>query len=375
MNAVISILATWFLVCETIPIAKEAVFIEIYDCDHMGVTLQGDNTFCFYTPSFDNFKPALVRRERQYGEPMANESVIANPTARGLYNNLGKVIDFYWYEWKRDSWDDDGSENVNGIHLGPQSGKVIDDAGSQVNNWHLYFPPSMPWIEGPINLMFYGHNKTGVSWATALDVVAHEYSHGVHWSTAGQYEIYPRSEEGRWSPNFVDEPLSVIENFCDVMAAVIDHYVGKDTGDVYSIFEDVRPGGLRLMSNPARDNDTDWYPERSVRLPDEPPDYEKNRYGYAYQTAGVANLAFYLLSEGGCHPNATKASWTGISVDGIGTQNAGKIWYDAIVGCMFPGAKIHSLRNCTISVASHKFKDSVNKAWEAVGVTSATKAD
>jgi hypothetical protein len=56
----------------------------------------------------------------------------------------------------------------------------------------------------------------------------------------------------------------------------------------------------------------------TVRPEDEEPDYALNKNGYLYDYATIGDLAFYLVSEGGSHPNATIASYTNITVEGIG---------------------------------------------------------
>jgi len=348
---------------------RSDVAIYIYDCGYLGDVLPGWMDMCFYIFDADgNFtsynSPSI---DEVYNGPIEKDNEI-DETSLTAYNNIGMVLDFLWNEWGRDSWDGMGSSVTGAVNFGPESGPTaINDASNSANIAAMYFPPDMWPI--PTNLMAFGNNRVdGMAWSTSLDVVAHEFSHGMFWADVVDYLEFPLPPE--WSPFLVDEPLAVDEHFCDVLAALLDKYVGKDDEAVYSIFEDLYPVGepLRLMSNPAALSDTDWYSEKLVRPEDEDPDYQLNKNGYPHQTAGVANLAFYLLSEGGVHPNATKAGWTGITVQGIGIENAGRIWNDARSDCLSIGALFTDVRACTELKAPDEFKNSVRQAWDAVGV-------
>jgi Zn-dependent metalloprotease len=348
------------------------VYVDIFDCEYQRETVFTSQQDCFWDANQQLKAPIM--------SSFVNQSLVVDTTAIIVYNNIYTVLTFLADQWKRDSWDNKTGSVSAGLYVGPKSGSLaIADACNQAEHSNLYFPVEVNGVPtgfGPANILFFGNNRDGVSWGTALDVVAHEFAHGIQWATSGDREQIPFPPD--YSVNRIDEALAVIEHCCDVVAALVDKWVGKQNEAVYSIFEDIYPPGqpLRYMSNPAKGhNDTDWYPERFVRPSSEPPSYDENKNGYAYQTAGVANLAFYLLSEGGAHPNKTKAKWTGITVPPIGIENAGKIWYDAMTMCLRPGSKIHQLRYCTEKEAADEYKASVAKAWDAVGVTTETDPD
>merc|ERR1712070_723110 len=88
-----------------------------------------------------------------------------------------------------------------------------------------------------------------------------------------------------------------------------------------------------------------------------------------YDYANVANLAFYLVSEGGSHPTEEYRNETGgITVEGIGIENSEQIWWKALTDCLTVGSKLVNLRYCTETKFGGEFSKNVGDAWDAVGV-------
>jgi vibriolysin len=91
--------------------------------------------------------------------------------------------------------------------------------------------------------------------------------------------------------------------------------------------------------------------------------------GGVHWNSGIANLAFFLLVEGGIHPRPLK--WVR-RYQGIGFENAAQIFYYANAICLTPN-NFESVRWCTVE-ASHRplldedFESNVHAAWDAVGV-------
>jgi hypothetical protein len=115
------------------------------------------------------------------------------------------------------------------------------------------------------------------------------------------------------------------------------------------------------MANPTQDGSSkDYYPERYVGTSDN---------GGVHWNSGIANLAFKLLATGGTHPR----SKTTVNVTGVGVEVAARIFYKANVDLFtssttFAQAKTYTAQAASSLGYSAAIVDSVNKAWEAVGV-------
>ena len=124
--------------------------------------------------------------------------------------------------------------------------------------------------------------------------------------------------------------LALDEAMSDIFGALVDRETGATGDDIWLMGEDVLTPGIpgdavRNMKNPRRASsyDRDWYPERYQGF---------WRRGGVSWNSGIANLAFYLLVEGGSHP-ARKSL---VVVQGIGFEAAAEILYQANVNCLTP---------------------------------------
>jgi hypothetical protein len=163
-------------------------------------------------------------------------------------------------------------------------------------------------------------------------------------------------------------------------AVVEEHHAGAVSANTWLVGEDVytpnTPGdALRYMSNPTLDgpiynnqiSSADYYPER-VMLPDD----SNNDWGGVHFNSGIANLAFYLISQGGMHPRH-KTTYTAI---GLGIDKAGAIWQRALTqGYFMPNTNFAQARTATEQTAKELYgtsaKTAVSLAWAVVGVGSA----
>jgi len=175
----------------------------------------------------------------------------------------------------------------------------------------------------------------------STDIVAHEFTHGVTEYAAGL--IYS------------NESGAANESFSDIFGTAVEFYVGINPD--YVIAEDAVPGGIRYMVDPAIDH----YSERV---------YIGSSYdnGGVHYNSGIQNKAFYLLAEGGTHPQ------TGVTVTGIGRRAAEFIFYRALDIYVGPNSQFINVRNATVSAAGDLYGVgsaqyiATQKAWEAVGV-------
>lgn len=191
-----------------------------------------------------------------------------------------------------------------------------------------------------------GDGTTFIPLSQDADVVGHELTHGVTEHESGLV--------------YQDEPGALNEAFSDIFGSMVDAQEGATGLDIWKIGEDVYTPGtsgdaLRYMYDPAIAGDYDWWPTRYTGTSDN---------GGVHWNSGIANLAFYLLSQGGTHPRGKSS----VVVTGIGMANAAAIFYSANADCMTSGADFAEARYCTADVFGGGSSSNVHDAWDAVGV-------
>lgn len=187
----------------------------------------------------------------------------------------------------------------------------------------------------------------------ALDIVAHELTHGVTEYTS---DLIYQGESGALNEAFSDIMGASAEFFFQERGSnnlQADWLVGEDV---------IRPGGLRSMSNPASHGDPDHYSVRFTGSGDN---------GGVHINSGIVNLAFYLAVEGGPHPR------TGTPVAGVGFANREqieKVYYRAFTQLMPAGTNFSQAREITLQAARDLYgaggavERAIAEAWSAVGV-------
>ncbi|HEY6508446.1 MAG TPA: M4 family metallopeptidase, partial [Vicinamibacterales bacterium] len=197
-----------------------------------------------------------------------------------------------------------------------------------------------------------------------LDIVGHELMHGVTQYTAGLQHV---SESG-----------SISESWSDVFGAMLERYVrGEGDGTWRAGEEAFTPGtlgdALRYLDDPHRapgtvtgDDDPDHYSEACTPAhggcwgPPDSPDP-------VYLNMGIASKAFYLLAKGGTHH-------LGGSMEGIGADEAARIWFLALTSYMTSSTGFWGARTATMQAATALFGlgssqlAAVEYAWCLVGV-------
>jgi hypothetical protein len=88
-----------------------------------------------------------------------------------------------------------------------------------------------------------------------------------------------------------------------------------------------------------------------------------------HYSSGIANLAFYLMSQGGTHPRGKST----VQVAGIGMAKAIRVFYLANTNILTSSSKFAAAATACITAAgdlgfTQAEKDSVQNAWAAVGV-------
>jgi len=262
----------------------------------------------------------------------------------------GLVYDYYFKRHGRHGMDDHNLE-VDGIahpldrsQASRQTPEIVD---TFINNAFFCCDGLVMYGDGD------GKNYT--YFAGALDVVAHEMSHGV---TQYSSDLIYQDESG-----------ALNEAFSDIMGASIEFfYDGKMSKPAdWLIAEDITlspPGYIRSLNNPSAIGDPDHYSLRKFLG-------TTSDDGGVHYNMTIATHAFYLAVAGG------RNRISGITVTGVGLSNIErmeKIFYRAWVFLLTPNARFTDARAATLQAASDLYGAGSNEraqvlaAWNAVGV-------
>jgi Zn-dependent metalloprotease len=193
-----------------------------------------------------------------------------------------------------------------------------------------------------------GHNNAG-GWISSMDVVGHEYGHGVDDKTPGGI-----SKSG--TQEFVADVFGALTEAYAAEPApydVPDYLVGEEINLVGS-------GPIRNMYNPSALGDPNCYSKRTARTE-------------VHSAAGPGNHWFYLLAEGSNPTNGQPTSPTcnGSTVVGLGIQKAGVIMYNAML-MKTSQSSYPKYRLWTVTAAKNTYGaaacTTVKAAWNAVSV-------
>lgn len=260
----------------------------------------------------------------------------APPTADAVVNTnytlLGATHACYQQLFGRDSYDNAGAKLVSSVHF-----------GASHNNAYWY---------DNLSQMVYGDGD-GVlfgSFATSMDVTAHELTHAVT-SRTSNLAYYGQS-------GGLNEAMSdIFGNVCEWhrSSQVVNANTWKVGEDIYT--PGVAGDALRYMKTPRQDGRSlDWFPDYSSGVD-------------VHYSSGIANLAFYLLSQGGGHPRGKTSS----VMTGVGIAKAAQIFYRANAFLMtsnttFAGAKAATEQAALDLGYDLAERSAVTAAWQNVGV-------
>ncbi|MFE3887138.1 M4 family metallopeptidase [Streptomyces lydicus] len=206
--------------------------------------------------------------------------------------------------------------------------------------------------------MSYGDGEGDKAPLTALDVAAHEMSHGVTAATANL--------------TYSGESGGLNEGTSDIFGTSVEFYAknDKDPGD-YLIGEKININGdgkpLRYMDKPSKDGQSKDFWDSSTGGLD--PHY----------SSGIANHFFYLLSEGSGPKEIGGVKYDSPTkddkkVEGIGRDKAEKIWFKALTEYMTSNTDYKAAREATVKAATDLYKagspevKGVEAAWDGVAV-------
>ncbi|NTX64876.1 M4 family metallopeptidase [Myxococcus sp. CA051A] len=288
---------------------------------------------------YTNIHSALVRRVYDGGNTTTlpgtvgrneGDPPVADPIVNAAYDNLGAVYNCYNDLFGRDSYDRAGATLIATVH-------------HRVNYVNAFW-------NGTQMVFGDGDGTTSLNLALSLDVTAHELTHAV---TEFDSDLIYSGESGGLNEAMSDIFGAVCEWHAEARTINAGTYlVGEDVWT-----PDVEGDALRYMNNPTQDGDSlDDYGDYTSGVD-------------VHYSSGIANLAFYLLAQGGTHPRFP----TRPAVAGIGIEKAARIFYKANLDFFLPGTNFDAAKAGTEQAAAQLGYDaatiaSVNAAWKAVQV-------
>ncbi|KAI3489506.1 hypothetical protein L1887_46552 [Cichorium endivia] len=204
------------------------------------------------------------------------------------YNYLGITHDFFWKEYQRDSLDNKGLILTGTVHYGREYQNAF------WNGQQMVFGDG----DGEIFNRF----------TIAIDVVAHELSHGVTETEAGLI--------------YFEQSGALNESLSDVFGSLVKQYHLKQTADKADwligeglLAKGINGKGLRSMSEPGTAYDDPLLGKDPQ--PAHMKDFIKTREdnGGVHLNSGIPNRAFYLAAT---------------AIGGYAWEKAGYAWYDTV---------------------------------------------
>lgn len=273
---------------------------------------------------------AIDEKESRRAETLSAEALVA-------FRNAGIVRDYFFITFGRNGYDDNDGD-------GPAGGAPLEAYVRHGQTKNAY------WCTGKFsgcpaaNVMVYGPG-----YADALDIVAHEMTHGI--ITHEKNLLY------------LNEPGAVNESIADIFGALIELEFKGEAGNW--LIGERTPGfsatqPLRSLADPnLRDGDGRSMFDRTQRFSlsnrGQPDHYSEvltpadtmcnstayNDNGCVHFNSGILNKFAYLVAEGGTH--------RGVTVRGIGRYKLARITYRAMT--------VGLNRSSTLSQAANAFAE------------------
>jgi Zn-dependent metalloprotease len=270
-----------------------------------------------------NLPGTMVRQEGD--DPVADTSV------NEAYDGLGATYDFYYEVYQRDSLNDRGY---------PLDGVVHFD----VDYDNAFFDGQRMVFGDGDGVLFVGFTK-------ALDVIAHELTHGV---TSFEANL-----------DYQDQSGALNESFSDVFGSLVkQHALGQDVNAADWLIgqgilgPDINGIALRSMKAPGT-----AYNDPQLGKDPQPAnmrDYVNTTddNGGVHINSGIPNHAFFLVA---------------MELGGDAWEQAGQIWYDAL-RTLKHDADFQTAADVTFQVAGNRYgagspqQQAVRNGWAGVGI-------
>jgi len=278
----------------------------------------GEKRRTVYDCNSTNPRPPKGKLVRGEGDPAAGDTAVNE-----AYDSSGTTYDFYQKVIGRNSIDNRGMRLDSFVHYGKKFNNAFWDGAEMVYGD--------------------GDNKTFAGFTKALDVVAHELTHGVtQFTTPGGLD-------------YVDQSGALNESISDVFGSIVKQWSLNESVDAadWLIGAGILvPAGwkaLRSMKDPGK---------ASVTWPGDDQPSTMDGYvdgGDVHTNSGIPNHAFYLAA---------------MALGGNSWGDAAKIWYGALP-MLQRNATFRDAADATVGVASKlgkKQASAVKTAWEKVKV-------
>jgi Zn-dependent metalloprotease len=248
------------------------------------------------------------------------------------YSGAGATYSMYKRVFSRDSIDDHGMRIDSTVHYG---------VAYQNAFWNG-------------RQMVYGDGDGVIfrSFTKALDVIAHELTHGIIQSEANL--------------NYRGQSGALNESFSDVFGCLVKQYRRRESAEKSSwligadlFMPGVKALGIRSMKEPgtAYDDPVLGKDPQPGHMRDYVVTDEDN--GGVHLNSGIPNRAFYELA---------------IRLKGYAWEKAGQIWYQALTQKLRPSSNFRDAMMETVAVAGELYgvnsleQRTVREAWSQVGI-------
>ena len=250
------------------------------------------------------------------------DNTFADPVAVSAHANMGTVYEYFLRKHGRRGIVGDGSGITSVVHV-TYYGEPMDNA-----YWNSFF-------------IAYGDGAEAFSpLAGALDIAAHEMTHGIIEHTVG---LEYRFQSG-----------ALNESFADIFGAMVDDddwLIGEDI-----VNKDFFPtGAMRDLENPHNGDDWGWQPAHMDEFVELDLDVDN---GGVHVNSGIPNRAAYLVAEA------------------IGREKTARIYYHILEArYLTPRSQFVDCRLAAERTARDLFGDgsteveAVLSAYDAVGIT------
>lgn len=233
-----------------------------------------------------------------------------------------QAYSYFLEKHNRSSFDNLNGTIISYVHSGNGDGAWWDGQTMHFSDGNLYGP------------------------STSIDLVGHEFTHGVVQFTAAL------SYSAR-------EAAALNESFCNIFGTMIEFYADSANGD-YLFAEDIDTSGLGWSSlkDPQSLNGPDTYGG-------------KYRSFSQHKNACIQDYFFYVLAEGDSGVNDHGHYY---NIPGIGKEKAAQIMYRNLSYYLISGSFFKDSKNGAIAAARDIFGDcsdeasKVGEAWSAVGL-------
>lgn len=260
------------------------------------------------------------------------QAATTDTDVNSAYDGTGDTYEAYKAFWNRDSYNNAGAALISSVHY-------------STNYCNAYWNSTQ---------MVYGDGDASQNCAPlarSIDVTGHELTHAVTENESGL--VYSGESGG------LNEAMSdIFGNFTEAyVAGGKNGTLTVSNSTTFTVGETVIPPGLRFMYDPAKDGSSLDYYSSSAGSVD------------VHYSSGIANLAFYLMSQGGTHPRGKST----INVTGLGMAKAIRVMYEVNTNILTSNANFLAAGNASVQAAvnlgySLADQTSVANAWQAVGV-------